>query len=257
MKILFSDVDGTLIEKGQAISTKNLDKMKEMQEKGHKIALCTGRNHIDIQPVLNNIEIPYDYLVLCNGSYISDATGKVLFEEHLSKELGTKIIHHLLKDPNIVVAFCYDQGCPVYAKGQTKILGLNGLEDCEDDFLDLLETVDKFYMLSIHYKDLNVDMIKKVAQELTTLYPEIETHLNQQYVDIAPLGHSKGTGLQTLLKIIGPVEKSFAIGDSYNDLPMINAADCGATFPYALQDIQDQADEVVSYVYEFIDDQIL
>ena len=125
MKILFSDVDGTLIEKGQAISTKNLDKMKEMQEKGHKIALCTGRNHIDIQPVLNNIEIPYDYLVLCNGSYISDATGKVLFEEHLSKELGTKIIHHLLKDPNIVVAFCYDIGCPVYAKGQTKILGLN------------------------------------------------------------------------------------------------------------------------------------
>lgn len=43
MKILISDVDGTLVHDNQNISQDNIDWMKELQRQGHKIALCTGR----------------------------------------------------------------------------------------------------------------------------------------------------------------------------------------------------------------------
>lgn len=256
-KILFSDLDGTLIEKGGPTSDKNFEAMKKMQEQGHLIALCTGRNHIDIQPVLNKMHIPYDYLVLCNGSYIEDKSGNILFEEHISKEVGQSVIRLALSHPDIVAAFCYDLGCPVLVDGETKILDLDGLKDSEDDFYTLLDKAERFYMLSLHHKDLSVDIIKEVAKEITDRFGEIETHLNQQYIDVAPRGHSKGTGMKKLISLLDDIDSSYAIGDSFNDLPMIKAADIGATFTYAVPEIQEEANKVVRYVYELIEEEIL
>lgn len=256
-KILFSDLDGTLIEKGEPTSGMNFELMKKMQEQGHFIALCTGRNHIDIQPVLNKMHIPYDYLVLCNGSYIEDKAGNILFEEHISKEVGQGVLRSALNHPDIVAAFCYDLGCPVLIDGETKILDIDGLKDSADDFYTLLDKAERFYMLSLHHKDLSVDIIKEVAKEISERYEEIDTHLNQQYIDVAPRGHSKGTGMNKLISLLDNIECSYAIGDSFNDLPMIKAADVGATFTYAVPEIQEEADKVVHYVYELIEEEIL
>lgn len=256
-KILFSDLDGTLLAKGGAISDKNFEAMKKMQEQGHYIALCTGRNHIDIQPVLNKIHIPYDYLVLCNGSYIEDKSGNILFEEHISKDVGQGVIHGALSHPDIIAAFCYDKGCPVFVDGETKILDIDGLKDSEDDFYELLDKAEHFYMLSFHHKDLSVEIIEDVAKEISNQFEEIETHLNQQYIDVAPRGHSKGTGVKKLISLLDNIDRSYAIGDSFNDLPMIRVADVGVTFDYAVPEIQEEADKVVHYVYELIEEEIL
>lgn len=256
-KILFSDLDGTLIEKGQPTSIKNFELMKKMQDEGHLVALCTGRNHIDIQPVLNKMNIPYDYLVLCNGSYIADKDGNILFEEHISKEVGESVLHLALSHEDVVAAFCYDEGCPVLIDGETKVLGLGGLDDCDNDFYELLEKASHFYMLSLHHKNLSVEKIKIVANEIMEKYPEVATHLNQQYIDVSPKGHSKGTGVKKLISLLDNIESSYAIGDSFNDLPMLEVATIGATFDYALDEIQEKANKVVHYVYELIEEDIL
>ena len=55
MKILISDVDGTLVHDNQNISQDNIDWMKELQRQGHKIALCTGRQLFEMKWILNEI----------------------------------------------------------------------------------------------------------------------------------------------------------------------------------------------------------
>ena len=253
-KILFSDVDGTLIEHGKAISEKNFEMMKEMQKQGHYIALCTGRNHIDIQPVLKAIDIPYDYLVLCNGSYIADKNGNILYEKHIDQEVARDIINSIIEMGDIVVAFCGEYQCPILIENQTYILGLNGPELIEGDFYEYLKNEKRFYMLSLHHKDLDVEIITKVAKMIKEKYPErIETHLNQQYIDVIPTNHSKGTGLIKLVEMLNDIEESYAIGDSFNDLPMIKAANVGATFNYAKQEIIEHSTLSVNYVYELIE----
>lgn len=254
-KILFSDLDGTLFEKGKAISEKNFEMMRELQKQGHYVALCTGRNHIDIQPVLNHIDIPYDYLVLCNGSYIADKNGNVLFEEHIDEKVARELIDTLVKTDNIVVGFCGDDCFPIALDGKTYQLGHEGMEESkEDTFFDDLKRTKHFYMLSLNDKDLSVEKISEVAKKIKAKYPEgIETHLNQVYVDVAPAGHSKGTGLKKLVSLLDDIEETYAIGDSFNDLPMILEANVGATFNYAKQEIIEQADEVVQYVYELVE----
>lgn len=252
-KILFSDLDGTLFKEGKSISPKNLEALKQMQAKGHKVVLCTGRNHIDIQPVLKHIPIPYDYMVLCNGSYICDKQGHILYEDHIDLNVGKKLIQEIRARKHYIVMFCDDEGCYVLVDGKTKTLQLNGLDDCDEDFDLLLNQAKHFYMLSMHDQDLSIEKVKEMQSYINQNYPELETHLNQQYLDISSKGHNKGTGLKKLLSLLDEEYESYAIGDSYNDLSMIEQADYGCTFDYANEDIQQKADIVVHYVYEIVD----
>lgn len=252
-KILFSDLDGTLFKEGKSISPKNLEALKQMQAKGHKVVLCTGRNHIDIQPVIKHIPIPYDYMVLCNGSYICDKQGHILYEDHIDLNVGKKLIQEIRDRKHYTVMFCDDEGCYVLVDGKTKTLQLNGLDDYDEDFDLLLNQAKHFYMLSMHDQDLSIEKVKEMQSYINQNYPELETHLNQQYLDISSKGHNKGTGLKKLLSLLDEEYESYAIGDSYNDLSMIEQADYGCTFDYANEDIQQKADIVVHYVYEIVD----
>ena len=47
--------------------------------------------------------------------------------------------------------------------------------------------------------------------------------------------------------------KTAAIGDAWNDVSMIEAADAGFTFDYAPEDVQGKADYVVGSIAEAIE----
>ena len=55
MKILFSDLDGTLVNGQQLLSFKNIEMMKELQKQGHIMVICTGRNIKEIEKKLGRI----------------------------------------------------------------------------------------------------------------------------------------------------------------------------------------------------------
>ena len=171
--------------------------------------------------------------------------------------LPLRCCREALERQDIVVCFCGEKVCPVWVNGETKSISIDGLEDSPEDFFELLAKEEKFYMLSLHHKDLSVEKIREFAKHISKKYPGIETHLNQQYVDVSPKGHNKGTGLKKLVSLLADIDVSYAIGDSFNDLSMIKEADVGVTFKYAVPEIQDEADKVVQYVYELIDQEIL
>ena len=70
-------------------------------------------------------------------------------------------------------------------------------------------------------------------------------------MDICAKGCSKGAGVKFIEEyfqsdVIG------GIGDSWNDLPMINNVDESFTFPYAPDDVQEQSDHIVKHLDEAI-----
>lgn len=76
-------------------------------------------------------------------------------------------------------------------------------------------------------------------------------------VDIAPRGCSKGKGLRILQDHLqghfGPC-RMYGIGDSMNDLPLIEAADVSYTFHYAPKELQEKATKVVEDICEALED---
>ena len=65
-------------------------------------------------------------------------------------------------------------------------------------------------------------------------------------------GCSKGTGAARVRELFG-IERLGGIGDSYNDLPLIENADIGFTFSGSPQELRDAADEIVLSVSQAIE----
>ena len=111
-KILFSDLDGTLIDhQGELIHSQDLNALSQLRQNGHLVALCTGRNNIDLIPTLKKIAIPYDYLVLCNGAYIQDAQGHVLKRSDIPLDVAASLLKAFRSYPPLVTYFCDEAHC--------------------------------------------------------------------------------------------------------------------------------------------------
>ncbi|MBQ6321507.1 MAG: HAD hydrolase family protein, partial [Lachnospiraceae bacterium] len=76
-------------------------------------------------------------------------------------------------------------------------------------------------------------------------------------IDIAPRGCSKGKGViylkEYMKEQIGSC-RLYGIGDSMNDLPLIEASDVSYTFPYAPVELQRRVTKVVENICEALDD---
>ena len=103
---------------------------------------------------------------------------------------------------------------------------------------------------------VTVEAATAYAADLTKRYAGIlEAHQNLNSVDVVPAGCSKGTGLTHITEHYGATLTP-GMGDSFNDLPLMQAADIAYTFNSATADVRAAADVLVDHaseaVYDFI-----
>ena len=80
---------------------------------------------------------------------------------------------------------------------------------------------------------------------------EAAPYQNVRHVDVVAAGCSKGTGIDKVREIFG-IGRFGGIGDSYNDLPLLEASDISFTFPDAPEELRNAADEIVLSVSDAI-----
>ena len=98
-----------------------------------------------------------------------------------------------------------------------------------------------------------VQALRQIAAELAERYAgACVGYQNLNSVDVVAPGCSKGTGIAFVREHFG-AHSVAAMGDSFNDLPMLEAADVAYTFPYVVEDVRDAADYLVSGVAEALE----
>lgn len=256
MKLLVSDVDGTLIQNDTSISQKNIEKMKQLQEEGHMIALCTGRNIFEMQRVLSHIDFPFDFLILNNGGHILDRDFHTLYEKKIDPSVGRDILDQTLKYPRIYSHFCDGQVSYSYRCGRTVDYGKEDEPFLDIDYQEAYRQKDGFQIIAFHQEDGGIEETHQCFDYIQKHYAhQVEAYYNLHYVDVVAQGCSKGQGVKTLRSLCQNVfDEVYAVGDSYNDLSMFQEADRSYTFAYAHRDIQQKAMFCVQYVYEVIED---
>ena len=70
MKILASDFDDTLFVNNKDILEKNIKAIKEFITNGNIFCIITGRNYSYLKQDLIKYNIPYSYLICCDGAKI-------------------------------------------------------------------------------------------------------------------------------------------------------------------------------------------
>lgn len=91
IKLIASDMDGTLLNDKHKISKENVEAIKNAEETGIIFAISTGREYDTVSPILkeNNIKCQ---CVLMNGAEYRDENGNILETINIENSIARKII---------------------------------------------------------------------------------------------------------------------------------------------------------------------
>jgi len=250
-KILFTDMDGTLLNSASEVGPKLKAALERMHEKGHHLVLSSGRPLPGILEVKVKSGLNYDgmYIISNNGGLIYDCTANAPIR---SLKLSPEIIRK-------VVDFAVESGIHVHSYTESEIVGFEDDEEL------------KFYRSRIHMPFIKTDDIAgalpagafkvqliclndrsrlEVLKEqiMTTLGNEVDAFFSSdQYLEILPKGTNKGEAILYLADYLHiPHANTFAAGDADNDLSMIIAAGTGIAMQNATTEIKEAAEVITT-----------
>lgn len=252
-KVFASDFDGTLyFYKAEVkLPPENVEKIREYQAAGHLFGLCTGRQVGGLTPFIKGYVEP-DFYITSSGANIVDKDLKEIRKAGVDRAAAAGIV--AMADPEKRRITLDIEGTICVFQDISKEEGFPG------NFC-LMKTLDDAPEGLIHQVSVHTES-EGEAQEIADLVNKtfgdyVNAFRNVVEVDIAPAGCSKGAGVKLLRKYMeeryGKV-KLYGIGDSMNDLPLIEAADVSYTFPYAPGELQKKASKVVPAIVDALED---
>ena len=248
-KVFASDFDGTMyFYKAEVkLPPENVEWIRRYQEAGNLFGLCTGRQVGGLTPFINGLVEP-DFYITSTGANIVDRDLKPIFKRGVDRAVADAIVK-AVKPKNYRVTLDVEGDICVFAKMDYP--GFYYVIDCVDNAPPGL----------IHQLGIHTESPAEAAELSAWVNANFGEHVNAfqnvQEVDVAPLGCTKGKGVLLLRDWMrehyGEI-KLFGIGDSINDLPLIEAADISYTFPYAPESVQQKATKVVPTIVEALID---
>lgn len=228
-KILFTDLDGTLLNNDSKISASMKHSLEQMTLAGHILCLSSGRPLNSILEVKENAGIHYPgvYIIANNGSLIYDCDNqKTIHETRVTLDDVKNVwniaaknkIHIQTYTDDAVIAPCEDAEISVYRSRIHLPLILS-----DQPWMIMEKPPFKMLAIDLYEKQHLISFSDAVSQEcgnsLTTIFS------NDRYLEIFSSSAGKGTGLLWLCQYLSiPISHSVACGDALNDLSMLQAA---------------------------------
>lgn len=262
-KIVFLDVDGTLIDYEAKTPASAKEAVKKAREAGNKVYICTGCSKAEIE----QRDLPeLDGMIGGNGAYVED-NGKVVMHQGLSKE-DVKHIVDWCNDRHLgfylesnAGMFCNDymleQGPEVMIKyAQGKGADLSQAKENSQHFLN--------QMIHLQGDDLYRDDVNKISFILSDYQDHLDSkeefpHLiantwggkgeHALYGDLGPAGITKKHAIEVLLDHLGADQKdTISFGDAKIDLSMFELCNYNVAMGNGGPEIKEAADYVTADV---------
>lgn len=253
-KILFTDLDGTLLNDTKQISPYTKEVLRAWTNAGHKFALCSGRDINSVADVKNylGLDFPGMYLIGYNGGQIYDCDQqKTLYKitlsvpqiQYIMKEAERFGVHcHTYTDTHIISP-CDDEALAHYrtviktpvlfSSDVTSKLPANGACKCIAIALNEQEKMD-------YFRDSLLDWANQ--EGISMLYS------SPYYLEIFPSISGKGAAVQKLCELLSiHPYYSVAAGDAQNDISMIEAAGMGIAMANAMEEVKVAATTIAAY----------
>ena len=248
-KILFVDLDATLLCDDKTISERNRKAIQRMLEEGHYFVIATGRSVESARYAVQGLGLtmPGCYMMAFNGAVIYDCSADRVM---LKKSLGIEVVQEL---------FDKAKRAKIYAQTYNNVGVITTKHTKELDFYHKRSHMS--YKLTNHVFDLLDEEPPKVLLVRLEDDDKLEKFQRanekwakgkctsffscKEYLEYCPVDTDKGTGVDYLLKLLNiPRASSVAVGDEQNDIPMIHAAHIGVAMQNGTKAIKDAADFV-------------
>lgn len=251
-KILFTDLDDTLLKSDKTISKTDLESISKMVNAGHRFVVATGRpfystNKLCIEQgftgdgffaVCSNGGVIYDY---SKHEVILKKTVPFSYIPHLF-ELASKANLHIHTYTDDYVATPRETEEVKWYTGKIR-MPYKVVASIPED---LPYEPPKVIIISLEGR-------KKLLPFEKSLHPwidgKLQTVFSSEYLlEILPLEATKGNGVTNLCSKLGiPVENAICCGDEENDISMIEAAGVGVAMNNATESVKAHADYITTH----------
>ena len=230
-RALILDLDGTLIGPGERISPRVAEAVRGVAAR-IGVSIATGRETRDVLKYAGELGLTWPQ-ISDNGAMIIDpASGENLWSAPLGEELSRIAMRPIIESRCEFFATHAGGAITDMAKLDTWDLTRVSALDLDTEAADA--------MMESMSDESGLDMVK------------VWLPYNQLWaVDFTRSGVNKGRALRVLCEMIGITpSQTIAVGDSFNDAPLMKTAGLGIAMGNAPQDVRDVADYSVPTVEE-------
>ena len=251
IKLICIDMDGTLLVNDHDISEENKQAVMEAVNKGIHVAITTGRIYNCAKLYSESIGLK-TAIISSNGAFIGDMNGNEIYKNPLSlKEI--KDIETIAKKYNFLFYLTANFGListeELPENNLYKVLN-KSLKEEDKVLLKVVKDMDEAY--NLYPNDLlkamcickgNMEDLAKARQELHKLNPNLQTVASwKNNFEIMRTDCSQGYAVEKLAKSLNLTrDEVMCIGDSENDLSMIEYSGTGVAMGNALDMVKSAA----------------
>ncbi len=248
-KILFTDLDGTLLNDEKLISPGNQAAIDELLAKGHAIVISTGRSLPSALMLAERLGFSGE------GCYVIAWNGGQIYDLYHQKTIYSRTLPRALARPLFDAAAA--RGIHIQTYDRTHVLSEHDNQMLRDyerftghcfrvvPDIGRALTTDPYKILAIHYD--SHEYLETFRRDVLSAYPDTVSSFfsSDTYLEIVPKGVSKGSAIRWMCEYMDiPLENSVAAGDAQNDISMLEAAHIGAVMRNAFPGVAEHGDYV-------------
>lgn len=252
-RMLFLDLDGTLLNDAKQITEGNRRALDLALERGHGVIIATGRPLKSAMDQAHKLGIdrPGCYLIAYNGAVVYSWTKQ---EQVFTRTISKPVVERIFDAVNarsehiqtydtwsvLVESRCDDAAVRRYCE----LIGMD-FKVIGDVHRDLKEEPVK--CLVINY-DVRTELLKIQDWIRANMAQDVDCFFScDQYLEVVPKGMSKGEAVRMLCRMTDvDICDAVAVGDAANDLSMIEAAGIGIAMANGTAEVKAVADYITT-----------
>lgn len=247
IKAVFFDVDGTLVSfKTHQVPISTLRAIEELQRKGIKVFVATGR-HPSILSAGNDVDkIDFDGFITLNGQYSYTKKGETIYKSYMDENDVRDVIKYI--DENDIT--CGFVGDTEYFVNK---ITPRVLEATKSVNLDRPTVKPSKFAKTIKIFQVNPYIDSDGEEEFLSYMPHSAgTRWTPLFMDIIPKNGGKHISIEKIAEKYGYKRSEImAFGDGGNDISMIEYAGIGVAMGNATENLKSVAD----YITKSVDDE--
>lgn len=266
IKLIASDMDGTLLNDDHMISEENLKAIRKAQEMGRHFTIVTGRYYGAVKSYLEECNLKCE-CILSNGAEYRDVNGNIIESVYMNKE-SVKIAFNILSEAGLCIQLMTNNGSYITNKESDKKAIIDrfklfnptmteeevkkfvakfhkerGMKEIDNIYEILESNVEILKIVTFDNDENLIAALKEKLRESTSDLAVASTFSND--IEISDIKAQKGLILAKTIKKMG-IDKSevIVIGDSFNDYSMFTEFENS----YAMENAIPEIKEIAKYI---------
>jgi len=226
IKVIISDLDGTLLNSDHRISDYTKEVFRELYNQNYLIIVATGRHHLDAMPIIETLGFPI-YLVTSNGARIHAPNKELIFATNMDSEAVKSVL--AMDIPAEYTTVLFKENVWQTNKNNDKLLEFQTELNYVPELVDYKEVTD-FDVIKIFFTHESHGKLIELREMILEKHPDIFSHAFSlpHCLEFMDKSVDKSVAIARILEMENyQFHQTVSFGDGYNDERMLNATSKG------------------------------